>query len=211
MNIIWLGHSGFRIEIENAVLLVDPWLTGNPMFPADQRAHALKGATHVLLTHGHGDHAGDALAIAKELNIPLVGIYDLLNGMQKRDGLSVIGFNKGGTVDLNGAKVTLVNASHSSSVIIRIRRADLCRVRGGIYDRGRRPHHLCLRRYRYHGRYGLDGRSAQTRYRHPVLRRPLHHGYGPRRLCGQTIFQFQNRDPLPLPNVSACWRKTPMS
>ncbi len=34
MNIIWLGHSGFRIEIGQAVLLVDPWLTGNPMFPA---------------------------------------------------------------------------------------------------------------------------------------------------------------------------------
>lgn len=33
MKIIWLGHSGFRIEIEQAVLLIDPWLTGNPMFP----------------------------------------------------------------------------------------------------------------------------------------------------------------------------------
>ena len=116
MNITWLGHSGFRIEIEAAVLLVGPWLTGNPMFPADQRPKALTGATHVLLTHGHGDHAGDAFAIAKELNIPLVGIYDLMTWYQKRDGLSVIGFNKGGTVDLNGAKVTLVNASHSSSV-----------------------------------------------------------------------------------------------
>lgn len=116
MNITWLGHSGFRIEIANAILLVDPWLTGNPMFPADQRAKALNGATHVLLTHGHGDHAGDALAIAKELSVPLVGIYDLMTWYEKRDGLSVIGFNKGGTVDLGGAKVTLVNASHSSSV-----------------------------------------------------------------------------------------------
>jgi L-ascorbate metabolism protein UlaG (beta-lactamase superfamily) len=116
MKITWLGHSGFRIEIETAVLLVDPWLTGNPMFPADQRAAALKGATYVLLTHGHGDHAGDAFSIAKELNIPLVGIYDLMSWYGKRDGLSVIGFNKGGTVDLGGAKVTLVNASHSSSV-----------------------------------------------------------------------------------------------
>lgn len=116
MNILWLGHSGFRIEIESATLLVDPWLTGNPMFPADRRAEALKGATHVLLTHGHGDHAGDALAIAKELNIPLVGIYDLISWYQTRDGIDGIGFNKGGTVDLGGAKVTLVNATHSSSV-----------------------------------------------------------------------------------------------
>lgn len=116
MKITWLGHSGFRIEIEGAVLLVDPWLTGNPMFPADRRAEALAGATHVLLTHGHGDHAGDALALAAELDVPLAGIYDLISWYQARDGVKGIGFNKGGTVDLAGAKVTMVNACHSSSV-----------------------------------------------------------------------------------------------
>ena len=56
MKIIWLGHSGFRIEIAGQVLLIDPWLTGNPMFPADKRAEALAGATHILISHGHGDH-----------------------------------------------------------------------------------------------------------------------------------------------------------
>ena len=56
MQITWLGHSGFRIEIEDAVLLVDPWLTGNPMFPAGREDEAVTGATHILLTHGHGDH-----------------------------------------------------------------------------------------------------------------------------------------------------------
>ena len=116
MKITWLGHSGFRIEIEGAVLLVDPWLTGNPMFPDDRRAEALAGATHVLLTHGHGDHSGDVPAICKELGIPAVGIYDLMTWWEERHGIEVIGFNKGGTVDLNGAKVTMVNACHSSSV-----------------------------------------------------------------------------------------------
>lgn len=116
MIITWLGHSGFRIEIESAVLLVDPWLTGNPMFPADHREEALKGATHVLLTHGHGDHSGDAAAIAKDLSIPLVGIYDLMSWLEAKEGIQTIGFNKGGTVDLGGAKVTMVNATHSSSI-----------------------------------------------------------------------------------------------
>jgi L-ascorbate metabolism protein UlaG (beta-lactamase superfamily) len=116
VNIIWLGHSGFRIEIEGAVLLVDPWLTGNPMFPADRRAEAIAGATHILLTHGHGDHTGDGLALAKELGIALVGTYDLISWWQAKEGVEGIGFNKGGTIDLNGAKVTLVNACHSSSV-----------------------------------------------------------------------------------------------
>ena len=115
MNITWLGHSGFRIEIASAILLIDPWLTGNPMFPADRRTDALGGATHILLTHGHSDHAGDALTLAKELNLPLVGIYDLMSWFESQ-GATVIGFNKGGTMDLNGAKVTMVNACHSSSI-----------------------------------------------------------------------------------------------
>lgn len=116
MRIIWLGHSGFRIELENAVLLIDPWLTGNPMFPADRRTEALAGATHVLLTHGHGDHSADAVEICRDLAIPLVGIYDLTSWFEAKDGIQTIGFNKGGTVTLGGARVTMVNACHSSSL-----------------------------------------------------------------------------------------------
>jgi len=113
MQITWLGHSGFRIQIEGAVLLLDPWLTGNPMFPAERRAEAAAGATHVLLTHGHGDHASDAAAIAAELDIPVVGIPELVGLLKAKKGIE---FNKGGTVDLAGAKVTMVHATHSSSV-----------------------------------------------------------------------------------------------
>ena len=116
MNIIWLGHSGFRMEIEDAAILIDPWLTGNPMFPQERRAEAVNGATHILITHGHNDHTGDALAIAKELSIPVAGIYDLISYWEGRENIAGIGFNKGGTADLGGAKVTMVNACHSSSV-----------------------------------------------------------------------------------------------
>lgn len=116
MQLTWLGHAGFRLQIENAVILIDPWLTGNPVFPADRRDEAIRGATHILLTHGHGDHTGDALALAKELKVPLVGIFDLIGHWEKTEKIEGIGFNKGGTVDLGGAKVTMVNASHSSSI-----------------------------------------------------------------------------------------------
>ncbi len=116
MKLTWLGHSGFRLEIEGAVILLDPWLTGNPMFPAERRAEALAGATHILLTHGHGDHSGDTLTIAKELGIPVVGIYDLMSHWEATEGIETVGFNKGGTVDLGGAKVTMVPACHSSSM-----------------------------------------------------------------------------------------------
>ncbi len=116
MKIIWLGHSGFRIEIGDQVLLVDPWFTGNPVFPEGGRDAAIAGATHVLVSHGHGDHSGDALAVSKELGIPLVGIYDLMSWWEAKEGATVIGFNKGGTVALGDVAVTLVNAVHSSSV-----------------------------------------------------------------------------------------------
>lgn len=116
MKLTWLGHAGFRLEIEDAVILIDPWLTGNPTFPAERRDEVLKGVTHVLLTHGHGDHSGDTLAIAKELSIPVAGIFDLIGYWQETEGIEGIGFNKGGTVTLNGAKVSMVPASHSSSM-----------------------------------------------------------------------------------------------
>jgi L-ascorbate metabolism protein UlaG (beta-lactamase superfamily) len=115
MKIIWLGHSGFRIEIGRAVLLVDPWFDGNPMFPKGREDEATAGATHILVTHGHGDHAANALTIAKKEGIPIACIHEL-SEIFDADGARTIGFGKGGTVDLNGAKVSLVNACHSASV-----------------------------------------------------------------------------------------------
>lgn len=116
MKITWLGHSGFRIEIGDQVLLVDPWLTGNPSFPEDRRHEAIAGATHLLLTHGHFDHANDALDIAHTTGIPVVGIFDLISHWENTRGITGVGFNKGGTVMLGDVAVTMVTAVHSSSL-----------------------------------------------------------------------------------------------
>jgi L-ascorbate metabolism protein UlaG (beta-lactamase superfamily) len=116
MKITWLGHAGFRIETGDQVLLLDPWLTGNPMFPAARRAEAVAGVTAILVTHGHGDHAGDAPAIAKEAGVPVCGTYDLTSYLEAKRGIRTIGFNKGGTIRLGPVAVTMVNACHSSSV-----------------------------------------------------------------------------------------------
>lgn len=115
MKLTWLGHASWRIEIEQAVILIDPWVKDSPVFPAERRDEALAGATHILMTHGHFDHATDAPGIAKELGIPVAGIFDLMQYWEKHHGIEVIGFNKGGTIDLGGASVTMVNATHSSS------------------------------------------------------------------------------------------------
>lgn len=115
MNIIWLGHSGFRIEIADAVLLVDPWLNGNPSFPADKRAEAISEVTHILLSHAHGDHASDAEAIAKETGAPVYAIHELATILGAK-GVNATGFNMGGTVTLGEVAVTMVRAAHSSSI-----------------------------------------------------------------------------------------------
>ena len=116
MNIIWLGHASFRIEIAGQVLLIDPWLNGNPMLPKAVQAKATEGATHILLTHGHFDHICDTLPLAKEKGIPVVAQFDLVNHWMETKGIEGIGFNKGGTVRLGEVAVTMVHAVHSSTI-----------------------------------------------------------------------------------------------
>ena len=118
MNIIWLGHSGFRIEIEDQVLLVDPWLRGNPSFDEARFDEAISGTTQILISHGHGDHSGNAVEIAKATGAPLVGIYDWISWVTEAEGVEGVGFNKGGTVSFGDVAVTMVNACHSSSVVV---------------------------------------------------------------------------------------------
>ncbi|UWQ42596.1 metal-dependent hydrolase [Leisingera aquaemixtae] len=115
MKIIWLGHGSFRIETGGLVLLVDPWLSGNPVLPEDQHEAAIAGATHILLTHVHFDHVVDVLPLAKRLKVPVIGQYDLMGLWGETEGVETTGFNKGGTVDLGSVQVAMVPASHSST------------------------------------------------------------------------------------------------
>jgi len=115
MQITWFGHSAFRLEFARSVVLIDPFFTGNPAFEGDPDA-ASAGATHVLVTHGHGDHVGDTLAIAKRTGATVVTNYDLCmwlasQGLERFDPM-----NTGGTIDAGGFKVTLVRADHSAGM-----------------------------------------------------------------------------------------------
>ena len=115
MKITWLGHGSFRIEIGEQVLLLDPWLSGNPMLPEVSHDAAVAGATHILLTHAHFDHVVDTLDLARKFDVPVVGQYDLMSYWEEHEGIATVGFNKGGTVDLGGVHVTMVHAVHSTS------------------------------------------------------------------------------------------------
>ena len=116
MKIIWIGHAGFRIEIDGQVLLVDPWMAGNPLFEGHDRAAAIAGATAILITHGHGDHAAEAPQIARDLGIPIACGHELSEIWNAEGGIDTIGFGKGGTIRLGEVAVTMVNATHSASI-----------------------------------------------------------------------------------------------
>lgn len=116
MQITWYGHSAFRLDFAKHAVLIDPFFTGNPAFASDKDA-AVRGVTHVVLTHGHADHVGDALEISRQTGAPVITNYDLCmwlagKGLQKFDPM-----NTGGTTDQGGFTVTLVRADHSSGDI----------------------------------------------------------------------------------------------
>ena len=119
MKITWLGHSAFRVETGASVVLFDPFLKSNPRFPGSRVAFAdaIRGATHVVITHGHGDHVGDTVEIAKETGAKVVTNYDLCMWLAKQGVSNFDPMNTGGTTDQGDFKVTLVRADHSAALV----------------------------------------------------------------------------------------------
>lgn len=116
MNIIWLGHGSFRIEIEDQVILIDPWLTDNPMIDDAQYDAALDGATQILVTHGHFDHTNDLKMVADKTGAPVAGMVELMGWFEGQGIENTTGFNKGGTISCGKMAVSMVPATHSSSI-----------------------------------------------------------------------------------------------
>ncbi|GHF65905.1 metal-dependent hydrolase [Seohaeicola zhoushanensis] len=116
MKIIWLGHGSFRFESAGTAILIDPWLTGNPVLPAERHDEAVEGASAILMTHAHFDHSVDVVALAKRLDVPVIGQYDVMSWWAETQGIKTIGMNKGGTVDVApGFRASMVKAEHSST------------------------------------------------------------------------------------------------
>jgi L-ascorbate metabolism protein UlaG (beta-lactamase superfamily) len=111
MDIRFLGHAAFALEHDGKTVLVDPFLTGNPKAAASADEIA---ADAILLTHGHGDHYGDSVAIAKRTGAPVVAITEIA-GEIGEEGIEVVDCNLGGTAELDWASVRLTPAWHTST------------------------------------------------------------------------------------------------
>jgi L-ascorbate metabolism protein UlaG (beta-lactamase superfamily) len=116
MKLTWYGHSAFRVEAGSVRILIDPYLSTNPSWDKSWEGPA-DGVTHVLLTHGHSDHVGDAAAILKKTGAMLVANFEVCMYLVGRgvDESKINPGNHGGTVDCGGFTTTFVNALHSSS------------------------------------------------------------------------------------------------
>lgn len=112
MQIRFLGHAAFELSDGDHSVLVDPFLTGNPK--AAVSADDLNPGT-ILLTHGHADHIGDTVSIAKRTNAQVVAIVEIANELREDGVASVADPNLGGTVTLDWGSVKLVPAWHTST------------------------------------------------------------------------------------------------
>ena len=115
ITITWLGHSTFRIKTPaGKVVIVDPWVSANPMCPEPDKN--ITKADVLLCTHGHFDHIGDAVELARKLNPVVVGIYELCAWMEKKGVQQTSPMNKGGSQTVGDIKVTMVHADHSCGI-----------------------------------------------------------------------------------------------
>jgi len=115
IEITWLGHGTYQFRLQTGeVILVDPWIEGNPAYPA---AHKIDRVDVILVSHGHFDHIHDVLPLAAKFSPTIVCIYETGHWLEKKGAKNVIGMNKGGTVTAGPLSVTMTHAIHSCGIL----------------------------------------------------------------------------------------------
>jgi L-ascorbate metabolism protein UlaG (beta-lactamase superfamily) len=114
VRITWLGHASFELQFDSGeVLLLDPWVEGNPAYPKDYK---IEKVTAIAVSHGHMDHIASVVPLAKQFDAKVVAMVEVAGWVTSKGVKTAIGFNKGGTVDLGFVKLTMTHALHSSSI-----------------------------------------------------------------------------------------------
>ena len=115
VGITWIGHGTVLYHsAKGKTILVDPWVEGNPACPP--AAKTLPPIDLMLVTHGHSDHVGDLITIAKKHAPDIVCIHEIAQHFDSKGVRKLHGMNKGGTQEHHGIRVTMVHAVHSSTI-----------------------------------------------------------------------------------------------
>jgi L-ascorbate metabolism protein UlaG (beta-lactamase superfamily) len=114
-SLTWLGHNSFKLVTRGArTVLLDPWVEGNPACPKELRS--FDRIDVITISHGHGDHIGDAVTLARKFKPTVVCNYEIHLFLQKKGVTTTSPMNKGGTQEVAGLKFTMVHAVHSSGI-----------------------------------------------------------------------------------------------
>jgi L-ascorbate metabolism protein UlaG (beta-lactamase superfamily) len=115
MKITWLGHGTFQFQLPTGeVILMDPWVDGNPKFPA---GHSFSRIDAILITHGHFDHIHDAVPLARKFSPPVVAIYEICQWLESKGVKNTQPMNKGGSQKAGPVTVTMTHAVHSCGIL----------------------------------------------------------------------------------------------
>ncbi len=116
ISITWLGHATFIITTPGGKRIVtDPWLEGNPKCPPDRKR--IDAADLILVSHGHSDHTGDVVAVARSTGATILAVHELSLWLQSKGLQNVQGMGIGGTLSVAGLDVSMTAAIHTSSVV----------------------------------------------------------------------------------------------